>query len=253
MILIPAIDLKDKKVVRLYKGKFDNTTFYALTPVEAAKQWITMGAMWLHVVDLDGAQTGTMTNLNVIQEIVTEAKKSNVSVQVGGGIRSRDIVKELLDLGISRVVIGTKAVEMQTLIEQSLMIGDILRTYGSDSVAVSIDCLNGYVTRRGWTEVSDVKGLVLAKGLEEVGVRTIIYTDISKDGTLHGPNFNDVLNILNQVNIDIIASGGISSLEDVRRLSNLMSKNKKYLWGAITGKAIYERKLDFKQAIDILK
>ncbi|MBI4308737.1 MAG: 1-(5-phosphoribosyl)-5-[(5-phosphoribosylamino)methylideneamino]imidazole-4-carboxamide isomerase [Candidatus Omnitrophica bacterium] len=252
MIPIPAIDLKNNKVVRLYKGKFDEATAYELTPVDAAQKWIDLGAKWLHVVDLDGAQTGEMKNLNSIKEIIK--KFGNVPVQVGGGVRSDEAIKKLLDLGAARVILGTKAVpdeRIGAVVGTMWELSNEVLQYGEDKIAVSLDCLDGHVTQRGWTETSPRKGTDLAKYLESVGIKTIIYTDIARDGTLQGPNFEGIISILDEVNVKVIASGGISSLQDMEKLKTLTSKKGNVLWGAITGKAIYEGKLDFKKAMDI--
>lgn len=248
MILIPAIDIKNGKVVRLYKGKFSDVTYYEFTPIEAAAKWIEMGAQWLHLVDLDGAQTGEMKNIDVIKEII---QSFNVRVQVGGGIRSETAVESLWEAGVSRIVFGTKAIEDKSFIPR------IFLKYGNKKMAVSLDCLFGNIASRGWTMVSNLEESVLdvIKNLEKKGVENFIYTDITKDGTLEGPNFEAILTVLNSVHKDtsLIASGGISSLEDVKKLNNLKSEDNRSLWGAITGKAIYEGKLDFKEALENLK
>ena len=244
MILIPAIDIKGGRVVRLFQGKFSDVTEYSDDPIQMAKKWESLGAQWLHLVDLDGAKTGNMKNIEIIKKIV---KEIGIPVQVGGGVRSEVVVKDLLKSGVSRVILGTKAIELEALIEKSLMIAQTLREQGSEKVIVSLDCFNGYVTQRGWTETSDTKDIDLAKSLESMGVKTIIYTDITKDGTLQGPNFQALDNILKSTKMDVIASGGIAAIEDVRKLSLM-----KGIVGAITGKAIYEGKLDFKEAIELL-
>jgi len=243
MILIPAIDIKDGQVVRLFQGQFDRVTEYSNDPLEMAQYWKSQGAQWLHIVDLDGARTGKMENIDVIKKI---AKEIGIPVQVGGGVRSEVVAKDLLKSGVARVILGTIAVELEELITKSLIILQILGEYGSEQVAVSLDCLNGYVTQRGWTKSSGVKDMDQAKWLEDRGVKTIIYTDITKDGTLQGPNYQALDNILKSTNMGVIASGGITTIEDVRKLSLM-----KGIVGAITGKAIYEGKLDFKKALEV--
>ncbi len=245
MILLPAIDLIDGKVVRLFQGRFDEVKDYERDPVATAQHWVSQGAKWLHVVDLDGAKTGEMKNFEVIKKIV---KSIDIPVEMGGGVRSDDTIKCLLDAGVARVILGSKAVPGATMKEAfgaMMTVSTEILEYGADKIAVSLDCLNGFVTSRGWTETSTRTGVELAAYLEGVGIKTIIYTDIMKDGALQGPNFEGIVSILNKVNVDVIASGGISSLEDVIKLKELRSASGRSLWGAITGKAIYEGKLDF--------
>ena len=250
MILIPAIDIKGGKVVRLFQGKFSDVTAYSDDPVAMARKWEKMGAQWLHVVDLDGAQTGEMKNIAVIKKI---ANSIRIPVQAGGGIRSEGIVRNLLDSNISRVILGTKVVPdgSLSLIGKMMLMALEIKEYGEDKIAVSLDCLNGYVTQRGWTETSGQKGADLAKDLESAGIKTIIYTDIARDGALTGPNFDGLREILDSVNISVIASGGISNINDVKELVRISKEYKGRLVGAITGKAIYEGKLDFAQALKV--
>ncbi|OGX06254.1 MAG: 1-(5-phosphoribosyl)-5-[(5-phosphoribosylamino)methylideneamino]imidazole-4-carboxamide isomerase [Omnitrophica WOR_2 bacterium GWA2_47_8] len=238
MIVIPAIDIKDGKVVRLLQGHFDKVTEYAKDPLALAKHWQKLGAQWLHVVDLDGAQTGEMKNLEIIKKI---AKTVSIPIEVGGGIRGEKEVKELLKAKIARVILGTRVVREKDFLKKILSLGQ-------DKIAVSLDCSNGFVTQRGWVEVSDIKGTDFAKDLEAMGLKTLIYTDVAKDGTLSGPNWDGLKEILKTVEISVIASGGISSLDDIKKLMDLKAQN---LWGAITGKAIYENKLDFRKAVEL--
>ena len=238
MILFPAIDIKEGKVVRLFQGKFDALTEYSGDPLVIAKQWESLGAKWLHVVDLDGAQTGVMRNQDIIAHIVKTVK---IPVQVGGGIRNAEIAQMLFGEGVSRVVLGTKAVEDKVLLKH-------LVDLHKDKVAVSVDCSKGFVTQRGWTQTSQLKAVDFLKDLEKIGVKVIIYTDIARDGTLQGPNFTGIQEVLKSVSASVIASGGISTLEDIRKLLGLKAKN---LLGVITGKAIYEGKLDFREAVRV--
>ena len=238
MILFPAIDIKDGKVVRLLQGKFDQLTEYSADPLSMARHWKKLGAEWLHLVDLDGAQSGEMKNISVIKQIVEAV---GIPVEVGGGIRYQEIVDALLSGGIQRIVLGTKVIEDREFLKHNLK-------KAKSRLAVSVDCSKGFVSGRGWTETSKLKAIDFVKELENLGVETIIYTDISRDGTLKGPNFDGIKEILNTVKINVIASGGISCLDDVKRLIELKSKN---LLGAITGKAIYEGKLDFKKAVEL--
>jgi phosphoribosylformimino-5-aminoimidazole carboxamide ribotide isomerase len=239
MILFPAIDIKDGKVVRLAQGKFDYVTQYSDDPVTMAQKWASLGAQWLHVVDLDGAQVGEMKNFSVIASIVKSVK---IPVQVGGGIRREALVDDLLSVAkVRRVVFGTKVIEDRAFLRKVLV-------RHHDQVAVSLDCSNGFVTERGWTSKTNIKATDLVKELQLMGLRCLIYTDIARDGMLAGPNFPAIEEMLSVAHIPLIASGGISSIDDVRKLKALASKG---LIGAITGKAIYEGKLDFKQAVQI--
>jgi phosphoribosylformimino-5-aminoimidazole carboxamide ribotide isomerase len=251
MIIFPAIDIKGGKVVRLEQGRFDKVTAYSSDPVQMAQKWKTHGAQWLHVVDLDGAQTGQLQSLETIKRIKREVA---VSVQVGGGIRNLPVLNTLLDKeenpdtgGVDRVVLGTRAVIEDEKNKDAFK--KILIEWG-EKIAVSIDCKNGFIAQRGWQEVTQVKGVDLVKRLALMGVKRLIYTDIARDGTLTGPNFAGLEEILKAVKIPVIASGGISSIEDIKKLIALAQKYKN-LEGAITGKAIYEGKLDLKEAIKL--
>lgn len=238
MIVIPAIDLKDGKVVRLAQGKFDAVTQYSEDPVEVAKHWEQEGAEWLHVVDLDGAKTGEMKNLSAIKKIVKNVK---MKVEVGGGIRSVETINELIGSGVSRTILGTRIVQDKNFLKSAL-------AAAQEGIAVSLDCSKGKVTQRGWVEASDISGVDLAKELAHAGLKCLIYTDIATDGMLSGPNISGLKEILNAVKIDVIASGGISGLNDIQKLLGLKAKN---LIGAITGKAIYEGKLNLKEAVQL--
>lgn len=238
MIIFPAIDIKEGKVVRLAQGKFNEVTEYGNDPVAVAKKWEAAGATWLHVVDLDGAQTGTMKNLKLIAEIARTVK---VPIQVGGGVRGNDEIVRLISAGVSRVILGTKVLENEGFLK------GILGRW-KEKIAVSLDCSNGKLTTKGWTEVLDIKATDFAKKLQTYGLRCLIYTDIAKDGMLQGPNYNAIEEMLNTVKIPLIASGGIASLEDIKKLCRLESKG---LIGAITGKALYEGTLDLKEALGV--
>ena len=238
MILIPAIDIKDGKVVRLTQGRFDAVTEYSADPLSMARHWQKLGAQWLHLVDLDGAQTGEMKNIAIVKQI---AEVVEMKVQVGGGIRDEKTVEELLESPIQRIILGTKVIEDREFLKRLIQ-------KAPQKVAVSVDCTNGFVSARGWTQASNLKATVFVQELENLGVKTIIYTDIARDGMLKGPNFDGIKEILNAVKIDVIASGGISGLDDVQKLLDLKAKN---LIAAITGKAIYEGKLDFLQAVKL--
>ena len=237
MIIFPAIDIKDGKVVRLRQGEFSKVTEYSSDPVAIAQKWVDQGAQWLHVVDLDGAQTGEIKNFDVVAKIARVAK---AAVQVGGGIRRKEEIARFFDSGIQRVILGTKIIEDRSFLK------DILAQW-SKQIAVSLDCQNGMVAQRGWTTVTDLKGAELAKELETAGLRYLIFTDIKRDGMLQGPNFSALEAMLGAVKeTAVIASGGVANLKDIERLLPLKSKG---LLGAITGKAIYEGTLDLKSAI----
>ncbi|MFH0754971.1 MAG: 1-(5-phosphoribosyl)-5-[(5-phosphoribosylamino)methylideneamino]imidazole-4-carboxamide isomerase [Candidatus Omnitrophota bacterium] len=238
MLILPAIDLKDGKVVRLFKGQFDKVSEYASDPLGMAKRWEDMGAPYLHVVDLDGAQTGERRNQTVIKQIARELK---IPVETGGGIRSREVVDDYLNAGIDRVILGTKVVDDRAFL------ADLLKAW-RERIAVSLDCSNGFVAQRGWVETSSVKGTDLAREFVGMGLKYIIYTDIARDGTLEGPNISGLKEMLDVGQVSVIASGGISKADDIRALLALKNKN---LFGVITGKAIYEGVLDLKEALDL--
>lgn len=230
MIVLPAIDLKDGKCVRLKQGVKDDSTVYFENPVEVAKGFEAQGAQYLHLVDLDGAFDGRPKNLDIIKEIV---ESISIPVELGGGIRNLEIAEMYNNIGISRIIIGTQAVKDPHFIERLLTLYD-------EKVCVSIDAKDGIVCTEGWVESSNIEALELAARLEKLGLSTLVYTDISKDGMMSGPNF-DMLNILNMhLNMNIIASGGIASVEHLKRLEAMN------LYGAITGKAIYEGAIDLE-------
>ena len=238
MILIPAIDIKGGKVVRLFQGKFSEVTEYSDDPIQFAKKWEDLGARWLHLVDLDGAQTGKMVNAPIYHEIV---RQLGIPIEIGGGIRNYEAVEGLVKIGVKRVILGTKAIEDREFLKK------ILKDFG-EKICVSLDCTNGFVAQRGWVSTTNIKATDLALELESIGLQWMVYTDIARDGTLAGPNFEQLQTMLDTVKkINIIASGGIASLDDVRQLAAM-----KGVVAAITGKAIYEGKLDFKEVVKIL-
>lgn len=238
MIIFPAIDIKEGKVVRLLQGKFDKVTEYHHDPAFVAKQWEEKGAQWLHIVDLDGAKQGTMQNQPAILKI---AQAVHIPTQVGGGIRNKEDIQTLIGGGVSRVVLGTRAIEDRAFLKEVL-------GQWPDKIAVSLDCHNGMVAQRGWTEQSGIKAIDLAKELEQLGLKFLIYTDIARDGMLTGPNYDGLKELIKMVRIPVIASGGIASIEDIKKLK-VMEKDG--VMGAITGKAIYEGKLDLEKALAI--
>lgn len=238
MIIIPAIDLKEGKVVRLSQGQFDKVTEYSNDPIIIAQDWVSKGAQRIHLVDLDGAQKGIISNISIIAKL---AKYIATPIQMGGGIRTKDDIVRLLESGIQRVILGTKAIEDRNFLK------DILREW-PDQIAVSVDCAAGMVTYHGWVHVTELKAAEFARELESLGLKCLIYTDIARDGMLTGPNIPALKEILEAVNIPVIASGGIFSIDDIRKLLELQSLG---LAGAITGKALYEGTLDLEDAIEL--
>lgn len=234
MIIFPAIDILDGQCVRLIQGDYNREKVYSNSPVDMAKQWEKKGAEYIHIVDLNGAKTGVSINKEIIKEI---ANTVSIPVQVGGGIRSVDTIKYYLENGVSRVIIGTAAINNQEFLQGAV------ETFG-EKIAVSIDARNGYVATDGWTDTSDVSALDLIKKLEEVGVKTIVYTDIAKDGMLQGPNLTEQQTINKATKMDVIASGGVTTKEDVENLRQLN------MYGTIIGKALYDGKLEFESLME---
>ncbi len=238
MIIFPAIDIKDGKVVRLSQGKFDEITEYSGDPVAMARLWEKKGAQWLHIVDLDGARTGEMQNLKIVIKI---AQSVSIPIQIGGGIRKKEDINILLEAGVARTILGTK------IIEDRIFLKEIIDQW-KDKIAVSLDCSNGMIAQRGWTSTSNIKAIDFVKELESLGLSCLIYTDIARDGMLTGPNFEGLSELAAVTNIPIIASGGISNIEDIKKLLALQDKG---IIGAITGRAIYEGKLDLREALEL--
>lgn len=237
MLLIPAIDLKNGNCVRLLQGKKDAETVYSNNPEGTAQRWESYGAKLIHIVDLDGAFSGNQKNFDAIVKI---RKAVQITLQVGGGIRNLGNLIELFSAGIERAIIGTAAIE-----DPEFLISACKKYPGR--VLIGIDAKEGMVAIRGWEEITPLPASELAKRLELVGVTGIIYTDISRDGMLSGPNIEAMREMVENVRIPVIASGGISCIDDIRNLMEI-----KGLWGAITGKAIYSGALDLKEAIKLV-
>ncbi|MBR5536028.1 MAG: 1-(5-phosphoribosyl)-5-[Clostridia bacterium] len=235
MRMYPAIDLKDGECVRLYKGDYDKKTVYSSDAVATALKWQESGADFLHVVDLDGARTGDGKNRKIIKEI---CENVSMKVQTGGGIRTMEDIDELISLGVERVILGTAAVKNFALVEEAV------KKYG-DSIAVGIDAKDGFVATDGWEKVSELTAVDFAKKVKEAGVRTIIYTDIATDGAMCGPNIDAMVEMVRKTGLNVIASGGVSCIDDVKNLLNTGVE------GAITGRAIYDGKLDLKEAVEL--
>lgn len=237
MLVIPAIDIKSGKVVRLRRGDFKEETIYSSNPLEIALMWVSLGARLIHIVDLEGALFGELKNISVVEEI-TEAV--SIPIEFGGGVRDIETIVKILKKGVNKVVLGTKACEDEGFIKEALK--DF-----RDRLVISIDERSGRVATDGWSIISSLKTLDLAKKMEGLGVKSLIYTDISKDGTLSGPNIKRIRTILGSVKIPVVVCGGISSLEDIKKLKQLQPRG---LSGVIIGKALYEGKINLKEAID---
>lgn len=234
MQLYPAIDIKNGQCVRLTQGLFDHVTVYSGTPSEVAQAWESKGATFLHLVDLDGALAGQSVNAPVIEQIV---RSVHIPVQIGGGIRSREAVQSMVNLGVRRVIIGTKAVE------EPEMIRGLVSEFGAERIVVGVDAKDGMAAVQGWEKTSPFSALDLCLRMKEYGVQHIVYTDISKDGMLAGPNVAHTKKLTRETGMDIIASGGVSSLEDLQCLYD------EGIRGAIIGKALYEKRIDLKEAV----
>ena len=233
MIIYPAIDIKDKSCVRLRQGSYDDVTVYERDPVKVAKTWESMGAEILHIVDLDGARDGIRINEDVIRRIIENV---DIPVQVGGGIRDTAGVEIYLNIGASHVIIGTAAIKNPPWLRE------MIDSYG-DKIIVSIDARDGWIATDGWESISKKKASDYIKEIKAYGLQRIVYTDIAKDGMLLGPNFKIYEELKDRVDIEVIASGGVTSIDDIRRLRELG------LYGAIIGKALYDGKLDLREVL----
>lgn len=238
MIIFPAIDLRDGKCVRLIQGDFSKETVYSDDPKATALRWQTAGAKFLHVVDLDGAKMGSTQNLSAIKDILDAV---DIPIEVGGGIRTLNDAEKLLSLGVRRVILGSVAVENISLVEEAV------KEFG-DKIVVGIDARGGFVAVHGWEKSSDVTVGKLAKKIVSAGVKTIIYTDISKDGMLSGINADVFANLAKFSGAQVVASGGVRSIEDIRALK---ARELDGIVGVIVGKAIYTGSLDLSAAIAI--
>lgn len=236
MLIIPAIDLKDGKCVRLKQGKFDDITVFYNNPEEAAIRWQNDGATILHVVDLDGALTGRIKNIIQIKKI---RKVFKHTIEVGGGLRNINDIKLLFDNGINRVILGTVAVENPDFLK------GVCRKYPK-KIIVGIDAKDGFIALKGWTEVTKLKAKDFALNIQDYDIWGIIYTDIIRDGMLTGPNIETTQELVENLNIPVISSGGVSSLNDIKRLLKIEK-----LWGVIVGKALYSGAVDLKEAINL--
>ena len=237
MELFPAIDLFSGKAVRLLHGDYAKMTVYHDNPLAVAEDFIACGARNIHMVDLEGAKDGTTPNLGVVEAV---ARDGGLAVQVGGGIRSREVVQRYVDAGVARVILGTAAVTDPALLES------LVREYG-EKIAVSVDIKDGFVAIRGWTQQSSLTAEAMCSRLVDAGVKTVICTDVSRDGAMQGTN-RELYRRLNEAyDLDFIASGGVSSMEDVRALGQMG------LYGAIIGKAYYTGAIDLREAIEVTR
>jgi phosphoribosylformimino-5-aminoimidazole carboxamide ribotide isomerase len=234
MEVIPAVDIKGGRCVRLYQGDYGRETVFSENPVDVALGWKAQGARRLHVIDLDGAAGGRVQNIEVIKTIV---RKLGLPVQLGGGIRDEATVAELLDTGIDRVILGTAAVENADLVKS------LCRKYG-EAIVVGIDARDGFVATHGWVEATEIKALALGLQMVDLGVKRIIYTDIKRDGTLTEPGFEAIAGMVKGLNVPVIAAGGISKISHLIKLKELGVE------GAILGRAIYTGDINLKEALE---
>jgi phosphoribosylformimino-5-aminoimidazole carboxamide ribotide isomerase len=236
MELYPAIDIKKGQCVRLYQGEFDQVTTYHDNPLDVALSWQKQGAQWIHIVDLDGALEGQWTNGSIIRDI---ALKTSAKTQTGGGIRSLEDIALRLKAGIDRVIIGTQAVK------DPLFVKKAVAHFGSEAIVVGIDAKQGFVATHGWKETSDLKAVDFALEMGQYGVKTIVFTDVAKDGTMEGPNLEETKKMIQATGLNIIASGGVSQLTDVNKVQAIGAA------GVIIGKALYSKAFTLKDALAI--
>ena len=233
MEIIPAVDIRGGRCVRLYQGDYKQETVFDEDPVTAALTWYSQGARWLHIVDLDGAVAGEPRNMEVVGQIIEE---TGLLIELGGGIRQEEVAEQLLRDGVNRIILGTAAVENRELVKK------LCQQFG-EAVAVSLDARDGKIAIRGWQKDTVVEVLQLSREMVDAGVRRFIYTDIRRDGTLTEPNFDMIKKLLGEVNVPVIVAGGISRLEHLRRIKELGAE------GAIIGKALYTGDMNLGEAI----
>ena len=234
MKIFPAIDIKDKKCVRLIKGDFNNKTEYEISPIEQAEKYKNHGFKNLHIVDLDGALTGETVNLNIIEDIVD---KFNLKIEVGGGIRNSDSIQKYIDAGVEKVILGSAAIKDKSFLKESCK-------KFQNQIALGLDAKNGYLSVSGWKESSDQLTLDYLKEVNDYGVSRLIYTDINRDGMKLGPNFNETMKVAEASNCPVIISGGVSSMDDIKKAKNL-----KNVEGIIVGKAIYDGDIRLEELV----
>lgn len=237
MIIYPAIDLYEGKAVRLFKGDYAQMTVYSNNPTEIADDFVRQGATHIHLVDLEGAKDGTTPNLETVCKI---KKHTDLFCEVGGGIRSIEVINKYIDAGLDRVILGTAAVTDPDFAEEAV------KKYG-DKIAIGVDIKDGFVAVKGWTEKSTLDAFEFCLSMQNIGIKTLICTDISKDGAMKGTNHELYNELSKRCNMQIIASGGVSSIDDVKRLAD------RNIYGAIIGKAYYTKAIDLKEAIEVAK
>lgn len=237
MLIFPAIDLYDKKAVRLFKGDYNNMTVYSDNPPEIAEDFRIKGATNIHIVDLEGAKSGLTPNIDIIEKIT---KTSGLDVEIGGGIRSMETVDKYIAIGVKRVILGTAAIKDNEFLKAAV------KKYG-EKIAVGADIRDGCVAIHGWTETTDTDCFDFCEKMQDLGVKTVICTDISKDGAMQGTNLELYKQLSERFNINIIASGGVSTVDDVKKLAQMN------LYGAIIGKAYYTGAIDISEAVEVAK
>ena len=237
MILLPAIDLYEKKAVRLYKGDYENMTVYSENPIEIARDFEACGCRYIHMVDLEGAKDGATPNLSIVEQV---AQETSLFVEIGGGIRTMETVERYLNAGVSRVILGTAAVNDEAFLKAAVS------KFG-ENIAVGADVKDGYIAIKGWLEKSAITLEDFLQKMEAIGVKNIICTDISKDGAMRGTNLALYRQLSQKYKMDITASGGVSTLEDIRQLRQMD------LYGAIIGKAYYTGAIDLREALEVAK
>ena len=236
MKLYPAIDLHDGQAVRLYKGDYSQVTGYG-DPVEQALKWKNMGATFLHLVDLDGAKAGHSLNLDAVKRIIEEVK---IDCELGGGIRSIAQIEEILSIGVKRVILGSIALNLD-------FVKEAVAKFGSEKIVIGIDCKNMKVSTHGWLDTTDIDAIEFANKLKAIGIKTIIFTDIAKDGTLEGINVAQTKKMIDETGLDIVASGGAKSLNDIKNAKSIGA------YGIILGKSIYSNAINLKEAIQLFE
>ena len=234
MNLIPAIDLIDGEVVRLFKGDYTKKTVYDINPIELTEQWDEIGIKRIHIVDLQGAKTGNQKNLETIKSII---KFTNLKIQIGGGIRNLSICKKMMDLGVSKVIFGTSAIESPIEVEKSL------KEYGHERIIVGVDIKKNKIRTNGWEKESSLSPEKLIDNMNKIGIKEFMFTDVEKDGTLSNPDFSFLKNLFDKAGNETIVAGGISKIEHIRKLKNYGIKN------VVIGKAIYEGQINLRVAL----
>ena len=234
MKIFPAIDIKDKKCVRLLKGNFDDKTVYNVTPIDQAKKYKDFGFNYLHIVDLDGALTGETINLNIIEDIIN---KLNIKIEIGGGIRSLDKIQNYIDIGVDKVILGSAAVKDKSFLKEAC------KSY-KNQIALGLDAKKGFIAISGWKEETDLNALEFLKDVNNFGISRLIYTDIERDGTKTNPNLEETIKVAEISNSPVIVSGGVSSIKDIENIKSLNNKN---IEGVIVGKAIYDGDINLKE------